>query len=114
MGLVDEAQCGIADDQCLAKRMRIKHGRIKWRTFKGISEPPGKAGERFRASVERYRGANMLRHLAQIIDPVAMIGMVVGDNHTGQIGGFRGEQLLTHVGTAINQQMLARAVEQDR
>ena len=70
--------------------------------------------ERFAIDVLTGDVAEMMRDLPQIVDPVAMIGMVVGDHHPGEIGGFGGEQLFAHVGAAIDQHPRARAFDKDR
>ena len=70
--------------------------------------------ERVGTGMERDWPADMLGHLAQVVDTVAMIGMVMGDDHTGKVGRTRVKQLPAQIGTAIDQQSSARAFDQDR
>src|SRR5688572_1688691 len=56
----------------------------------------------------------MVRDMSQVIDAVAVVGMIMGDDHPFQVRDVRRQQLLPHIGTAIDQQPLAVAVDQDR
>ena len=66
------------------------------------------------AGMERHRAAKMLRDLPQIVDAVAMVGMIVGDDDPVDAGDVRRQQLLAQIGAAIDQQALAAAFDQDR
>ena len=86
-----------------SERLRVDNRRIKRCAVKGIGEALGEALERVGPRVERDRGACVMRDLAQIVDSVAMIGMIVGNDHAGDIGGVGDEQLFAHVRAAIHQ-----------
>lgn len=63
--------------------------------------------------MERDGMPDPLGYLAKVVDSVAMVGMVVRDDNPGEFGDVGVEQLLPHVGSAIDQQMLTRALDQN-
>ncbi len=56
----------------------------------------------------------MLGYLPQVVDPVTMVGMVMGDDDPANVDDVGGKQLLAKVGPAVDEKPLARAFEQDR
>ena len=59
------------------------------------------------ACIYRYTPAAMLGNLPEVIDPVAMICMVMGDDHAVDVDYTRCKQLLAKVGTAVDEKSLA-------
>ena len=79
----------LAQHHVAVDRHGFEHGRIKRRSFKGIGEALAKPAQRFRARMERHRAAQMVRNLPKIVDAMAMVGMVVGDDHPIDRGDVR-------------------------
>jgi hypothetical protein len=63
--------------------------------------------------MERYGPAEIVRYLPQVIDAVAMVRMVVRDDDPIDSDRIRRQQLLAQVRSAIDQQPLAGAFDQD-
>jgi len=84
MRLVDEAEFRGAKGEFIDQFNAIQYGRIKRRPFKGISEALAKTMQSFRPGMDRHRLIQMVRDLPQIVDTVAMIGMVVRDHDSIQ------------------------------
>ncbi len=59
-------------------------------------------------------GPAKLGDLPQIVDPVAMIGMIVRDDHAIDLGNPGSQQLFSKVGPAVHQQGFTAALDQDR
>jgi len=53
--------------------------------------------------MERYFAAMQLRQLPKIVDPMAVIGMIVCNDDPIDIGCSRGQELLSQVRSAIHQ-----------
>ncbi len=64
--------------------------------------------------MERHRPADRLRDRAQLVDPVAMVAVVVGDDHAAELADLGGKQLRAKVGPAVDQHPFAVAFDQDR
>src|SRR5688500_16138030 len=64
--------------------------------------------------MERYWALQHLRQGAQVVDPVAMVGMIMGDDQPVDPADITVEQLLAKVRAAIDQKGFAGAVEDDR
>ena len=64
--------------------------------------------------MKRHWAPKMLRDLPQIVDAVAMVGMVVSDDHPVDVDQIRRQQLFAQIRPAIDQQPLAAAFDQDR
>src|SRR4249919_3357486 len=111
--LVDEAQLGISPNQFVTEPVRSYRRLIKRASFKHIAESCGEPGERLRSRVKRYRLAAVCGDLPQIVDAVAMVGMVVRHQHTIERPYACRQQLLPEVRPAIDQQPQARAFKQD-
>jgi hypothetical protein len=73
-----------------------------------------KAFERVGTPDQRHRLTSRLHKRPQVVDAVAMIGVVVGDQHRIETPAIGGEQLLPEVRAAIDQQPLVRALDQQR
>jgi hypothetical protein len=61
----------------------------------------------------QYTSPN-LGYLPQIVDPMTMIGMIMGNDHAIDVGRPGCEQLLAKIRTAIHQQRFAAALDQNR
>ena len=81
MRLIDEAQPGLAQQHVAADRDRLNHGAINPNILKEIREVAVKPFQYSLASMERNLSVEMLCNLSEIVDAVAMIGVVVGNNH---------------------------------
>ena len=67
-----------------------------------------------RPGVNRHGSAQGLRDRPQLIDPVTMIAVGVGDDYSLELSHSRCEQLLTKVGPAVDEYLTAGALHQDR
>jgi hypothetical protein len=63
--------------------------------------------------MERHGTAEDLGHDPELVDAVAMIGMVVGDDHLVDLTNSGRQQLLPEIRAAINQQPFALTFDQD-
>ena len=55
----------------------------------------------------------MMRDLAKIVDAMTMIGMIVGNDHPVDIDNLGRQQLLTQIRSAVDEQPLALALDED-
>jgi hypothetical protein len=113
MRLIDESE----NRPCQLHRFldwnRIENRRIKRRSFKGISEPLDEAPQRFGPRVKRYGPLKPVCYLPKVIDAMAMIGVIVGDDDMVDRRHIGREQLLPEVRPAVDQQLLAPAFDQN-
>ena len=80
--------------------MRFQHRWVERVSAERISEARGEAIEDVGAGMEGHCAARGMRHLAQIVDAVAMVGMIVGDDHAIHAVAARGIHLFAQVGAA--------------
>ena len=104
----------IAQRQLLARRHRFDHGRVEARAGERIAEALLQALDDVGAGVQRDRRLAALGDRAKLVDAVAMVGMVVGDDQRVDVADVGVEQLLAKVGPAVDQQALAGAFDQQR
>lgn len=114
MRLVDIGQCGLPQPFRTFDRRRLHDGRVNPYTFKQIGEAPVKPFQRSWAGVERNFPLVQLCDLAEIVDPVTMIGMVVSDDNPIDGGQPCCQHLLAKVRTAIHQKPVTTAFDCDR
>lgn len=114
MRLVHEARDRVAEAQLLIQFPGFDNRPIKFGLLKGISETVPQLIEYRRSRMKRDRTAERLGDRPQLVDPVAMIAMRVGNDHAVEPRGSGREQLLTKVGAAIDKQRLLAAFDQDR
>src|SRR3954469_11824908 len=93
---------------------RLDNWPVEIRLCEGISEPMPQAGEGCRVSIQRNCTAECRSNRPQIVDPVNVIAVIVGNNHPMKMADFSVEQLLTKVRAAVDEDMLAAALDQDR
>ena len=113
VGLVDIGQDRLSQSLFIRDYTRRDHLLIKCHSFKQIFESVLKMFQRIRARVQRNDASSKLRYLPQIVDPMAMVGMVMSNDHTIDVSRPGCEQLLAKIRTAIHQQRLAAALDQD-
>ena len=114
MRSVDERHRRRAQLQAFLDSSGIDYGGVKWRALKGIGKTALKPLQSARTRVKRNWATGRLGNLTEVVDAMAMVGMVVGDDHTGQIDQLGCEQLRAHVGTAIDKQVIAVALNHNR
>jgi hypothetical protein len=112
--LVDKVQFCTPQPHRPFDRDRIEDRWIKRRSFKGIAESFPKPTDGIGPRMNRYRAADMMRDLAEIVDAMAMIGMIVRDDHAVDFDQFGRQQLFAHVRPTIDQQPFPIAFDQDR
>src|SRR5689334_8152386 len=82
--------------------------------FKCISEAVAQARQRFFGTVERHGTVENLRQRPKLADAVNMVAMVMGDYHRIDATDMRRQQLLAKVWTAIDEDVIAPTLHQDR
>src|SRR3954468_13123875 len=94
--------------------MRRADRRIAVLAGKGVGEAQLQAVERLTARIARHRAAAGVVELPQIVDAVAMIGMVVGPDHCLDVVDVGIEQLLAKVRAGVDQDPHPLPRDQDR
>ena len=89
-------------------------GRIARRAGKHIIKARFQHGKGRRAGPDVDRPAHGMEQLAQIIDAVGVIGMIMGDDHRIEMGDARHQQLLAQIRPAIDQHTLAGRLDKAR
>jgi hypothetical protein len=78
-----------------------------------IDKTTGKLIQHIRSAVDRHGSLESLCNWSQIVDPMYVIGMVMGDDYSIHSANAGGKKLLAEVRPAIDQQALAAAFHQD-
>lgn len=111
MGLVDEVDCGTANPKLVDDLDRLDHRRVEAGTGKRIGKARLQPVENVGPRVERDWAA-ALGDRAQLVDAVAMVGVIVGDDHRVDVANAGVEQLASKIGPAIDQQAFPAAIDQ--
>ena len=98
----------------IGQEMAVDHGGIAALPFERIGEARSQRRERLRAGKAGHRRAARWKRLPQIVDAVAMIGMVVGPDHRVDVADAGIEQLLAQVGAGVDQDPRPVMLDQDR
>ena len=113
MRLVNEADGCSPEIQSVVKLDWFGHRSVEAAVAEDIAEPLSQTLEHVCTGIERHRVPDRLLDRAKLIDPVAVIGMVVGDDHAIQSGDVGLKQLLADVRAAIDEKPLSVAFNQD-
>src|SRR5207253_6593456 len=112
--LIDETDLRLAEGPVRAELVPFQDGPIEIGSGKGISEALFQARKGLAVGMQRHCVAQRRGDRPQVVETVAMIAMIVGDNHRVDPAQVGSEQLLTKVGAAIDQHPLPSAFDQDR
>ena len=114
MRLVDKAYCRLAEPKFVAELSRLDDRALEIRSLERIAEARFEIVEHLSARMKWHRLPGGLGRRSQLVDPVAMVAMRVGDDGAFEHAHFGREQLLAQVWPAIDEHSLARALDQDR
>jgi hypothetical protein len=81
---------------------------------KGIAEAALQAGQRRGPRIARNRLAPLMKKSAQIIDAMAMVGMIVRSDNGIERPNITGETLATQIGRSVDQYREAPGFDYDR
>jgi hypothetical protein len=112
--LIDASDRHLAEAQVSNELSRRDNRAIELRLRECISEAQLKLCEDVRASVERHRLIDSLRHRPQLIDAMAVIAVRVRHDHSVEAADLRREQLLPEIGPAVDEHTLIGALHQYR
>ena len=98
MRLIDAAHDDVAHGQRVRKRTGGDDGRIAVPSAERVSEALLQRRQRFRTGKAIDRRSARMVELPEIVDAVAMVGMVVRPDHRVDGGNVGVEQLLAQIG----------------
>ena len=113
MRLIDEADARLTKCQVGTKRDGPANGFVKVSASKDVSETLLQPLKNVSARIERNWTLQRLRNGSQLIDAVAMVRMVMRDDHSVDGRDFRFEELLADVGAAVDEQPFLFALDQN-
>jgi hypothetical protein len=112
--LVDNAYLRTAEGQFRTDFDRFAYRTIEARRLEDVTEPSPEPLEHVGSAIEWDRLAQGLRDCPQFVDAMAMVGMIVGDDHAIDRRNLRLEQLLADVGPTVDKEPAAPTLEKDR
>lgn len=111
MGLINEADECVTDCQLLSDFSSLHDRRIETGSSERITEPLFQPLQHIGPRVERH-GPAALRDGAKLVDPMAMIGMVVRDDDAIEVPNAGIQQLLADIGPAVDEEPLSGDLDQ--
>ena len=113
MGLVDAVDVDVADPQPVGQDLRRDRGMIAMPPLERVGEALLQQRQRLRPRIAGDRRAAMMIKLAHIVQPMAVIGMVMRPHDRIDMDDVGAQQLRPHVGRRIDQDARGRAFDQD-
>ena len=103
-----------ADLECRGQLVRVGGCRVERRAVENIVETPleDAPGTSGRVAIDGLAG--VVEQLAEIVDAVAVVGVVVSVEHCVDGADVRGEELVAQVRTGIDKDAKAFGLDQDR
>jgi hypothetical protein len=113
VALIDEADLRTTERQLRLDGSWFHKGRIESGAGESIGEALLKPRNDLCASVERDRATEPLGDWTKLVETVAMVSMIMGDDQMVNFTDFCCEELLPQIGAAIDQQPFAAAFNKD-
>jgi hypothetical protein len=113
MWLIDRAYRYSGEIDVIGQQIACDDGRIAPLPFEGVAEAAAKRGERLLARIAAHRSAAGMIELPEIVDPMAMIGMIVGPDDRLDIFYAGVDQLLSQVRRGIDENSAGAIFDED-
>ena len=111
--LIHEAQIRLAEWEVGTELSGFRYCRVDAGILEDVAEARRQPIEDVSPGIDWHRSFANLRDPPEIVYSMAMVGMIVGDDHAIDTVDLSGQQLSPHIGSAIDQQPLSGALDQD-